>query len=50
MKVNPDKCHLLVNESCIKAIKIAGNIIETSKCEKLMRIKIDSELSFKTHM
>ena len=46
MKANPDKCHLIINESCKKEIKIAGNIIEKSKYEKLLEIKIDSKLSF----
>ena len=38
MKANPDKCYLFVHESCKKEIKIAGSIIESSKCEKLLGI------------
>ena len=38
------------NANCKNESKIAGNIIENSKCEKLLGIKIDSKLSFKTHM
>lgn len=48
MKSNPEKRHLLINESCKKEIKIAGNIIEKSKWEKLLEIKINSKRSFKT--
>ena len=35
-----------INESCKKEIKISGNIIEKSKCVKLLGIKIDSKLVF----
>ena len=38
MKANPDKCHLLlINESCKKEIKIAGNIIEKNTCGRFMQ-------------
>ena len=47
MKVNPDKYHLFINESCKK---IAGNIERTLNCEKLLGIKIDIKRSFKTHV
>ena len=33
-----------------RKLKIAGNIIEYSKCEKLLGLKIDSKVRFKTHM
>ena len=35
MQVNPNKCHLAVNESCRKEIKIAGNIKKNSECVNL---------------
>ena len=39
-----------MKESCQKEIKIAGDIRENSKCEKLLEIKIDSKFSFTTHV
>ena len=50
MKVNPEKCHLLINENCNTEIKIAGNIIENGKCKKLLGMKIESTLSLKAHV
>ena len=51
MKANPDKYHLLVNnckESC--QIKIGNEKITSSKCEKLLGVKIDHELNFNEHV
>ena len=50
MKANPDKCHLPINQSCKKDIKIAYNIVENSKCEELLGIRIDSSLNFEVYM
>lgn len=50
MQVNPNKCHLAINESCRKEIKIAGNIKKNSECGNLLGINIDSKLGFKTHV
>ena len=47
MKVNPDKCHLLIDESCKREINIAGNIIENSKCERILTITIDSNFDLR---
>ena len=41
---------LLIKESCRKEVMIAGNVIESSKCKKLLAIKINSKLSSKTHV
>ena len=41
---------LLIKESCRKEVMIAGNVIESSKCKKLLAIKINSKLSYKTHV
>ena len=49
MKMNPDKCYLLINENSKKEIKITGNIIGNCKCDKLLGTKIDNKLSFKLH-
>ena len=50
MKVNPEKCHLLINENCNTEIKISGNIIENVKCKKLLGMKIESKLSLKAYV
>ena len=39
-----------MNENCSTETKISGNIIENSKCKKLLGIKNDSKLSFKEHV
>lgn len=49
MKANTNKCHLQINESCKKEIKIACNITENRKREKLLGIKADSKPSVKAH-
>ena len=41
---------LLIKESCRKEVMIAGNVTESSKCKKLLAIKINSKLSSKTHV
>ena len=50
MKVNPDKCHLLVSsdESC--TAKIEDFSIKSSTEEKLLAVKFDSNLSFESHV
>ena len=50
MKATPAKCLLVIKESCKREIMIAGNVIESSKCKKLLAIKINSKLSSKTHV
>ena len=50
MKANADKCHLLVssNESC--TAKIEHFSINNSTEEKLLGVKVDSNLSFENHV
>ena len=50
MKVNPDKCHLLVSsdESC--TAKIEDFSIKNSTKEKLLGVKFDSNLSSENHV
>ena len=50
MKSNTDKCHLLVSsdESC--TAKIEDFNIKNSTEEKLLEVKIDSNLSFEYHV
>ena len=51
MKANPDKYHLLVNNSKDSyQINIGNETITSSKCEKLLGIKIDHELNFNEHV
>ena len=45
MKVNPDKCHLLTSSSDEVNICVDNCNIKSSKCEKLLGIKIDNELN-----
>ena len=45
MKANPGKCHLLTNSSDKATIFVDNCNIKSSKCEKLLGIKIDNELN-----
>ena len=50
MKENTDKCHLLLSKDESSEIHIGDSIIESSTCEKLLGIKIDSKLRFDDHL
>ena len=50
LKSNADKCHALVSTNASVNIKIGDYIISNSKCEKLLGIKLDSNLNFNTHI
>ena len=50
MKANPDKCHLLTSSSDKVSICVDNCNIKSSKCEKLLGIKIDIKLNFNTHV
>ena len=50
MKANPDKCHLLTSSSDKVSICVDNYNIKSSKCEKLLGIKIDNKLNFNTHV
>ena len=50
MKANPDKCHLLTSSSDKASIYVDNYNIKSSKCEKLLGIKIDTKLNFNTHV
>ena len=47
MKENKDKYHLIVNSYEHVSMKLNNTEIESSNCERLLRVKIDSELNFK---
>ena len=50
MKGNTDKCHLLLSKDESSEIHVGDSIIESSTCEKLLGIKIDSKLRFDDHI
>ena len=50
MKVNKDKCHLILSNNEHESIKLDDIETENSNCEKLLGIKIDSKLNFKEHL
>ena len=50
MKANPGKYHLLLSGSDSSKITIGNKTVSSSKCGKLLGIKIDSNLNFKEHI
>ena len=50
MKINADKCHLLVSTNNTVKIKVGNCDITNSKSEKLLRVKFDHKLSFDDHI
>ena len=50
MKANPDKCHLLLNNSCKKKVNMGKFHIESSTQEKFLRIKIDNNFNFASYV
>ena len=50
MKANPGKYHLLLSGSDSSKITIGIKTISSSKCEKMLGIKIDNNLNFKEHI
>ena len=51
MKVNPDKCHLLINNTKESfQIKIGNETVSNGKYEKLLGVKVDHELNFNEHV
>ena len=50
MKANPGKCHLLTSSMTPTSINIKGYVINSSLCEKLLGVTIDSKLSFNAHL
>ena len=50
MKGSTDKCHLLLSKDESSEIHIGDSVIESSTCEKLLSIKIDSKLCFDDHI
>ena len=50
MKVNPGKCHILLNTKKPIDVLLEGACITYNSCEKLLRITIDSDLKFGKHI
>ena len=50
MRINADKCHLLISTNNAVKIKIGNLDITNSKCEKLLGVKFDHKLSFDDHI
>ena len=50
MKINVDKCHMLVSKYNTIKIKIWNFDITNSKSEKLLEVKFDHQLSFDDHI
>ena len=50
LKANASKCHLFLSPYQPFPVNIKGSIIESSNCEKLLGIYIDSNFSFEYHI
>ena len=50
MKANPEKIHLLLSSKTPKKAYFGGALVESSSTEKLLGIKIDSDLTFDEHI
>ena len=50
MKVNSDKCHLIISKQSCTNLKIGNINIEKSTCEKLLGVKVDNKLNFSEHL
>ena len=50
MQGNSGKCHLILSTSEPAQIQIGESLIESTNCEKLLGVKIDSKLSFDKHI
>ena len=50
LKANTSKCHLFVSPYEPVSLNVRGSTIESSSCEKLLGIFIDSNLTFEYHI
>ena len=50
MKANPAKYHLLLSANDSSKITVGNKTIFSSKCEKILGIKVDNHLNFKEHI
>ena len=49
LKLNTDKCHVLLNSQGPKTIKIGNLCIKNASCEKMLGINFDYKLKFTNH-
>ena len=50
MKLNTDKCQVLLNSQGPNTIKIGNLCIKNSSCEKMLGINFDYKLKFTNHI
>ena len=50
IKLNTDKCHVLLNSQGTSRIKIGNLCMKNSSCEKMLGINIDYKLKFTNHI
>ena len=50
MKLNTDKCHVLLNSQGTNRIKIGNLCMKSSSCEKMLGINVDYKLKFTNHI
>ena len=52
MKLNADKCHMLLSENCShkSVVKVDNEEIVATQCEKLLGVNIDGKLTFEGHI
>ena len=52
MKLNADKCHMLLSENCShkSVVKVDNEEIVATQCEKLLGVNIDDKLTFEKHI
>ena len=49
-KANPDKCHFICSTNDTVNFIVENQIIDNSKCEKLLGVKFDYKLTFNAHI
>ena len=50
MKLNPDKCHLVLKDTNIKTINVDSIAIKSNKSEKLLGVAFDHKSNFQRHI
>ena len=50
MKANPDKCHFICSTNDTVNLIVENQIINNSKCEKLLGVKLNDKLTFNAHI
>ena len=50
LKINADKCHLLVSSSDAVNLRVSKFDIKNCECEKLLGVKFDNKLTFQKHI